>query len=286
MLQAPSPQGRREPGEVVRAGQNDRPGRAPGRTRRRLRRTRAAHPDGPRDPVVADRPDRRPAGDGHRPRAGGPPQADPATRTFQVKVGITDPPEAMRLGATVTGRVTLGGAPRYGGPGKRADRGERASPAVWVVDPQSQTVALRNVDVAAIRPDQRRGLAGARNRRRRGHRRGAGAAPGPEGALARRRVMSRFNLSEWAIRHRSLVIYFMLVLIVAGVWPPIAARAQARTRTSRSRPWWCRPAGRAPRSTTRSSRSPTASSASSRRRRTSTTCGATRPPARPRSSST
>ncbi len=32
-----------------------------------------------------------------------------------------------------------------------------------------------------------------------------------------------FNLTEWAIRHRSLVIYFMLVVVVAGVgsylWP-------------------------------------------------------------------
>ena len=29
--------------------------------------------------------------------------------------------------------------------------------------------------------------------------------------------MTRLNLSEWAIRHRSLVTYFMLVLVVAGV---------------------------------------------------------------------
>ena len=29
--------------------------------------------------------------------------------------------------------------------------------------------------------------------------------------------MTRLNLSEWAIRHRSLVTYFMLVLLVAGV---------------------------------------------------------------------
>ena len=29
--------------------------------------------------------------------------------------------------------------------------------------------------------------------------------------------MSNFNLSEWAVRHRSLVVYFMLVLAVAGV---------------------------------------------------------------------
>ena len=26
-------------------------------------------------------------------------QADPATRTFEVKVGLTDPPETMRLGS-------------------------------------------------------------------------------------------------------------------------------------------------------------------------------------------
>ena len=33
------------------------------------------------------------------------PQANPVTRTFEVKVGLTDPPVAMRLGATVTGRM-------------------------------------------------------------------------------------------------------------------------------------------------------------------------------------
>ena len=30
--------------------------------------------------------------------------------------------------------------------------------------------------------------------------------------------MMRFNLSDWAIRHRSLVTYFMLMIVVAGVW--------------------------------------------------------------------
>ena len=29
--------------------------------------------------------------------------------------------------------------------------------------------------------------------------------------------MTRLNLSEWAIRHRSLVTYFMLIVAVAGV---------------------------------------------------------------------
>jgi membrane fusion protein, multidrug efflux system len=35
------------------------------------------------------------------------PQADSATRTFQVKVGIADPPASMKLGDTVVGRIKL-----------------------------------------------------------------------------------------------------------------------------------------------------------------------------------
>ena len=30
--------------------------------------------------------------------------------------------------------------------------------------------------------------------------------------------MTSFNLSEWALRHRTLVTYFMLVIVVAGIW--------------------------------------------------------------------
>ena len=144
------------------------------------------------------------------------PQADAATRTFQVKVGITDPPEAMRLGSTVTGRIRLAAPPGVEVPASALTEAN-GRPAVWVVDPQSQTVSLRNVDVAAVRSGQRRGLAGTGGGRGRGHRRGAGAAPGPEGPAAGSCVMTRFNLSEWAIRHRSLVAYFMLVIVVAGV---------------------------------------------------------------------
>ena len=33
------------------------------------------------------------------------PQADPVTRSYRVKVGLTERPEAMRLGATVTGQA-------------------------------------------------------------------------------------------------------------------------------------------------------------------------------------
>ena len=39
------------------------------------------------------------------------PQANPATRTFEVKIGLTNPPEAMLLGATVTGRMEVESVP-------------------------------------------------------------------------------------------------------------------------------------------------------------------------------
>ena len=60
------------------------------------------------------------------------PQADAATRTFQVKVGIADPPEAMRLGSTVTGRSGCRRRPASSSR-ERTYRDGRA-PAVWVVD--------------------------------------------------------------------------------------------------------------------------------------------------------
>ena len=144
------------------------------------------------------------------------PQADSATRTFQVKVGINNPPEGMRLGSTVTGRIKLAAPEGVEVPASALTEGD-GRPAVWVVDRQSQTVSLRTVDVVRYDPAERRDLAGAREGRRRGHRRGADAAPGPEGPPAGRRLMNSFNLSEWALRHRSLVTYFMLMIVVAGI---------------------------------------------------------------------
>jgi RND family efflux transporter MFP subunit len=79
------------------------------------------------------------------------PQADPATRTFQVKVGIIDPPDAMRLGATVTGRITLAAPSGVEIPATALTKTEQG-PAVWVVDPQSRTVALRDVTVLRYDP--------------------------------------------------------------------------------------------------------------------------------------
>jgi RND family efflux transporter MFP subunit len=73
-------------------------------------------------------------------------QADPVTRTFEVKVGLTDPPAAMRLGSTVVGRMQLDAVPVIEIPASALTESDRR-PAVWVVDPKSLTVSLRNVAV-------------------------------------------------------------------------------------------------------------------------------------------
>jgi len=79
------------------------------------------------------------------------PQADPVTRNFEVRVGLTDPPSAMRLGATVTGRMEMEAFPLINIPTSALTRfNER--PAVWVVDSSSLTVSVRNVEVLRYDP--------------------------------------------------------------------------------------------------------------------------------------
>jgi len=79
------------------------------------------------------------------------PQADPVTRTFAVKVGLTDPPPAMRLGATVVGRMETEATPVIEIPATALTNFNR-QPAVWIVDPSSKTVSIRNVDVMRFDP--------------------------------------------------------------------------------------------------------------------------------------
>jgi RND family efflux transporter MFP subunit len=106
---------------------------------------------GPRDPVVqlalSDDPQVQATGYVRQVA----PQADSATRTFQVKVGINNPPEGMRLGSTVTGRIKLAAPEGVEVPASALTEGN-GRPAVWVVDRQSQTVSLRAVDVVRYDP--------------------------------------------------------------------------------------------------------------------------------------
>lgn len=135
-----------EPGEVVRAGQMIVAlARQGGRDAvfdvpEGLIRT------GPRDPMVEivlnDDPEVTATG---RVREVAP-QANAATRTFQVKVGLIDPPEAMQLGSTVTGHIRMAAPRGVEIPASALTKSE-AGPAVWVVDSHDQTVSLREVQV-------------------------------------------------------------------------------------------------------------------------------------------
>ena len=78
-------------------------------------------------------------------------QANPTTRTFEVKVGLTDPPPQMLLGASVVGRMEMDSAPVIEIPAAALTRTNQ-QPAVWIVDPANRTVSTRNVDV--LRFDQ------------------------------------------------------------------------------------------------------------------------------------
>jgi membrane fusion protein, multidrug efflux system len=79
------------------------------------------------------------------------PQADPVTRTFQVKVGLTDPPAAMRLGSTVNGIVRLASDTVIAIPASALTELNR-QPAVWIVDPSKLTVSLRNIELLRFDP--------------------------------------------------------------------------------------------------------------------------------------
>jgi len=140
-----------EPGEVVRAGQPVvEIARQGGRDAvfdvpEQLIRT------GPRDPVVELSLSNDPVVKATGRIREVAPQADAATRTYQVKVGISDPPAAMRLGATVVGRIRLAAPPGVEVPAAALTESD-GRPAVWVVDRASQTVSLRNVDVLRYDP--------------------------------------------------------------------------------------------------------------------------------------
>jgi membrane fusion protein, multidrug efflux system len=74
------------------------------------------------------------------------PQADPVTRTHTVRIALENPPDAIRLGATVTGRLKQPPAPVVELPGTAIAQ-EAEQSFVWVVDPKDQTVRRRAVKI-------------------------------------------------------------------------------------------------------------------------------------------
>ena len=144
----------------------------------------------PADPRDHGHPDQRSRRHRQGPRSRGGPAGQSATRTFEVKVGLTDPPAAMRLGATVTGRLDLEAVPSSRFPPRALTR-TNGQPAVWVVDPDDLDGLDAQRRCAALRSVERLGVRRARHRRGRGHGRRAGAASRAEGSAARGRNHER-----------------------------------------------------------------------------------------------
>lgn len=81
------------------------------------------------------------------------PVADPATRTYQVKVALEKPPYAMRFGASVMGRLKATTAPVVVLPGSSI-YDKSGKPAVWVYVAETSSVGLRPVTVSRFETDR------------------------------------------------------------------------------------------------------------------------------------
>jgi RND family efflux transporter MFP subunit len=75
------------------------------------------------------------------------PVADPATRTYTVKVTLKNPPPQLRFGVSIGGRVKGPAAFAVALP-LSAVFDKNGSPAVWVLDQQSSSLVLRSITVA------------------------------------------------------------------------------------------------------------------------------------------
>ena len=76
------------------------------------------------------------------------PAIDANGATVRVKVALHEPPAAMSLGSAVTGSATARAVPQIALPWT-ALTATGSSPAVWVVDPETRTVALKAVTIEA-----------------------------------------------------------------------------------------------------------------------------------------
>jgi len=74
------------------------------------------------------------------------PTVDPQTGTVRVTVSLMDAPVSMTLGSLVTGRVTMPAAPSFVVPWSSITI-ERGLPAVWLVDGETQTARIRQIEV-------------------------------------------------------------------------------------------------------------------------------------------
>ncbi len=81
------------------------------------------------------------------------PEADPVTRTYQTKAVLENNASQMLLGSTVIGRLAFTQESTLQIPASALTMFE-GKPAAWIVDPSTQSVSLRLVDVALYTTDK------------------------------------------------------------------------------------------------------------------------------------
>jgi RND family efflux transporter MFP subunit len=81
------------------------------------------------------------------------PMADPATRTFEVKVALENPPSQMLFGASVAGEVKAGDEKGFALPPAAIFDGT-GKPSVWVYRKDNGSVTLRPIAVARYEEDR------------------------------------------------------------------------------------------------------------------------------------
>jgi membrane fusion protein, multidrug efflux system len=140
-----------DPGQVVSAGQMVVRLAQPGEREAVFNIAEATFKNPPKDPTVevklVSNPDIKTEGKVRYIS----PQADPATRTYTVRVSLPDAPPQMRLGANVVGTVTLDEGQSVSIPGSALFQKD-GKPAVWVVDKDS-TVKLKPISVQRYQGD-------------------------------------------------------------------------------------------------------------------------------------
>ena len=142
------------------------------------------------------------------------PQADPVTRTQRIKIALNDPPQSFRLGATVAAKLSTMALISHVPASAVLNEAPKARFG-WSTS--RQQVSLRDIDVSpdATGIQVMSGLdAGTRVVT-------AGVHSLKEGQQVKIQGTPRreaFNLSEWALEHRSLLWYFMIVFVLAGAF--------------------------------------------------------------------
>ncbi|MGB9649308.1 MAG: efflux RND transporter periplasmic adaptor subunit [Stellaceae bacterium] len=140
-----------DPGQVVSAGQMVVRLAQPGEREAVFNIAEGAFKSPPKDPTVTvhlvNNPEIEAAGKVRYVS----PQADPATRTYTVRVSLPDAPPQMRLGANVVGTVTLDQGQTVSIPGSALFQKD-GKPAVWLVE-KDKTVQLKPITVQRYQGD-------------------------------------------------------------------------------------------------------------------------------------